>query len=50
MQIAKDVVENTKKYLVTQGISVNQIRIDEIYKYTKRQTRIIEAFKITINK
>ena len=53
LQVSKDIVENTKKYLIEQGISENNIKVEEI-KGVERKINIngvfdIEAFKITVN-
>lgn len=54
LKIAKDVVENTKKYLIEQGVSVNNIKVEEIDnwfnpKINRGGVFVTEAFKITIN-
>lgn len=53
LQVSKDIVSNTKKYLIEQGISENNIKVEEI-KGVQRKINIngvfdIEAYKITIN-
>jgi hypothetical protein len=54
LQTAKDIVENTKKYLIEQGISANNIKIEEIDNWFNPKINgggvfVTEAFKITIN-
>ncbi|MDR7211933.1 hypothetical protein [Flavobacterium piscis] len=53
LQVSKDIVQNTKKYLIEQGISENNIKVEEI-KGVERKINIngvfdIEAYKITVN-
>jgi hypothetical protein len=54
LKIAKDIVDNTKKYLMEQGISADNIKVEEIDnwfnpKINRGGVFVTEAFKITIN-
>ena len=53
LKVAKDVVNNTKKYLTEQGISANDIKVEEIRELQSNspediQVNVLVAYKITI--
>ena len=53
LKIAKDVVDNTKKYLIEQGIALDKIEITEVNnwfnpKINNNGVFVTEAFKIKI--